>query len=277
MPSLRLVIPLALALSGPAILAAQSDRGTGIRTSMVETYVERRQLLIYPFGAYSWDHNFEYQPAMFGINSIDDFRGTYRTGEVALFVAYGVTDWLAFELEGSQIAATFEKAPGDTSGTPARVEESGISDIGGQIRLRLGRERGSRPEFFGSIEVLPPMHAGSALIGDAEWAVKGEIGATRAYRWGTMTFRTTIEYNRGDTHWDLGETSLEYLRRFSPAWRLLLGLEGGEGGAPDDYAFVTAGSWHVARGLDLKLMNSVGLFSKATDWEAQLGVMWALQ
>jgi hypothetical protein len=274
-----LVIPLALVLGVPAILAAQTDRdrGTGVRTSMQETYIERRQLLIYPFGAYSWDHNFEYQPAMFGINSIEDFRGTYRTVEGALFLAYGVTDWLAIEVEGSQISATFEKDPGDTTATPARVEESGVSDIGGQIRVRLARERGSRPEFFGSVELLPPMHKGSSLIGDSEWAVKGEIGATRAYRWGTMTFRTTIEYNRGDTHWDLGETSLEYLRRFSPAWRLLLGLEGGEGGAPDDYAFVTAGSWHVARGLDLKLVNSLGVFSKATDWEAQLGVMWALQ
>ena len=104
-------------------------------------------------------------------------------------------------------------------------------------------ERGHAPEFFASVEVLPPSHGHQPLIGDAQWAVKGEIGAVRGFRWGTMTFRTTIEYNRGDTHWDLGETSLEYLRQVSPAWRMLLAIEGGEGGAPDDWVLVSAARW----------------------------------
>jgi len=258
------------------MLSAQGDRGTGIRTSMVGTYVEPHQLLIYPFAAYSWDHNFEYQPTLFGIAREQDFRGHYKTTEAAVFLAYGVTDWLALELEGSQITATFEKSPADTFGTPARVREMGVADIAGQLRLRLGHERGGRPEFFASVEVLPRMHPGRVLIGDTQWDVKGEIGAVRAYRWGTMTFRTTIEYNHGDTHWDLGETSLEYLRQVSPAWRVLLGIEGGEGGAPDDWVFVSAGAWRIARGLDLKFVNGVGLFSKSTDWESQIGLQLTL-
>ena len=88
-----------------------------------------------------------------------------------------------------------------------------------------------------------------------------------------MTFRTTIEYNHDDQSWELGETSLEYLRQLSPSWRILLGIEGGEGGAPDDYSFVAAGHWRVARGIDLKLANWVGLQSKSTDWEVQFGVL----
>jgi hypothetical protein len=273
----RLIAICALVCVGPpAILPAQGDRGNGIRTSMIETYVQPHQLLIYPFAAYTWDHNFEYSPSMFGLASIDDFRGTYKSTEGALFLAYGVTDWLAAEIEGSLITADFEKSPADTAGTPATVHETGVSDIAGALRFRFSREHGSSPEFFGSVELLPPQHAQQELIGDAQWDVKGEIGAVRQYRWGTMTFRTTIEYNRGDTHWDLGETSLEYLRRLSPRWRLLLGIEGGEGGAPDDYGLVAAAHWRVARGLDLKLFNAVGLMSKATDWETQLGLMWTL-
>ena len=274
----RLLAICALVCVGsPTMLSAQGDRGNGIRTSMIETYVEPHQVLIYPFGAYVWDHNFEYAPSMFGgVSNIEDLRGTYKTTEGGLFLAYGVTDWLALELEGSYISADFEKSPVDTFGTPATVHESGVADIAGSLRLRLARERGSRPEFFGSVELLPPQHADKALIGDAEWNVIGEIGAVRQYHWGTMTFRTTIEYNRGDKHWDLGETSLEYLRRLSPAWRVLFGIEGGEGGAPDDYGLIAAAHWHIARGLDLKFFNAVGLMSKATDWEAQLGLLWTL-
>jgi len=139
-----------------------------------------------------------------------------------------VTDWLAAEIEGSLITADFEKSPADTFGTPATLHESGLSDIAGSLRLRFVRERGSRPEFFGSVEVLPPQHGNKVLIGDAEWDVKGEIGAVR------------------------------------------------QGGAPDDYGLDAAAHWRIARGLDLKLFSFVGLLSKATDWEAQAGLMWTL-
>jgi len=130
-------------VASPTMLWAQGDRGNGIRTSMVETYVEPHQLLVYPFGAYTWDHNFEYQPSIFGIPRDQDFRGQFRSTEAALFLAYGVTDWLALELEGSLISADFDKAPADTFGTPATLHESGLSDVGGALRLRLARERGA--------------------------------------------------------------------------------------------------------------------------------------
>jgi hypothetical protein len=273
----RLLVFCALVWVVPAhLLSAQGDRGTGIRTSMIETYVEPHQVLIYPFAAYTWDHDFEYQPNIFGFPSDDDYRGPFKSTEAALFLAYGVTDWLAVELEGSLITADFEKSPADTFGTSATLHESGLADIAGSLRMRFVRERGSRPEFFGSVEVLPPQQANQFLIGDAAWDVKTEIGAVRQYHWGTMTFRTTVEYNRGDKHWDLGETSLEYLRRLSPAWRMLLGIEGGEGGALDDYGFVAAAHWRIAGAVDLKFVNTVGFMQKSTDWEAQVGLMWTL-
>jgi hypothetical protein len=258
-------------------MSSQSaDRGPGIRTSMVETYVAKHQFLVFPFVAHTRDRNFEYQPAQFGYGLEEDFRGRFWSTEAQLFVAYGVNDWLALELETSDTQAHFEKSPSDPSATPARINESGIADLSGQLHLRLARERAGRPEIVASVEVLPPSHGNRVLIGDAEWNVKGVVGASRSYRWGTLTFRSTIEYNRGDTHWDLGETSLEYLRQVSRVWRLFFAIEGGEGGAPDDWALVSAAGWRLGDQIYLKFANAIGLFSKSTDWEPQVGVMVAI-
>jgi len=82
-------------LSAAGTLAAwgqSADSGRGLRTSMPETYVTKHQLLVFPFGALSRDHNFEYQPANFRIGSDQDFRGHLRTSEAQLFLAYGITD-----------------------------------------------------------------------------------------------------------------------------------------------------------------------------------------
>src|SRR5438034_7372372 len=87
------------------------------------------------------------------LSSIEDFRAHYQSHEGAVFLAYGVTDWLAVEIEGSQIAATFDKSPADSTGTPARIQASGTADIGGQFRFRFGHGRDHRPEFFGSVEI----------------------------------------------------------------------------------------------------------------------------
>jgi len=273
----RLIPALALSATVSAPMWAQALDGRGIRTSMFETFVGKHQLLVFPIAASSRDHNFEYQPASLGYGLQEDFRGRFSSREAQLFLAYGVTDWLAIELETSDIRAHFDKSSSDTSATPATITESGIADYAAQVRLRLGQERGRRPEIFAAVEVNPPVSWRKVLIGDAQWDVKGEIGATRAYHWGTMTFRTTVEYNRGDTHWDLGETSLEYLRPVSRAWRLFLAIEGGENGAPDEWTLVSAAGWRVRDGLYLKFANALGVFSKSTDWEPQIGVLWAIR
>jgi hypothetical protein len=258
-----------LATVAPSV-SAQVDSGPGIRTSMFETFIGKHQLLVFPILATTRDHNFEYQPAAFGYGLQEDFRGHFSSREAQLFLAYGVTDWLAIELETSEIHAHFVKSPGDTSATPATITESGIADYAGQVRVRLG-------QIFAAVEVNPPVYRKKVLIGDSQWNVKGEIGATRGYRWGSMTFRTTVEYNRGDRHWDLGETSLEYLRPVSRTWRMLLAIEGGENGGPDEWTLVTAAGWRVRDGLYLKFANALGLFSKSTDWEPQVGVLWAIR
>jgi hypothetical protein len=78
-----------ICMGSATLLAAQGDRGAGIRTSMVETYVEPHQLLMYPFVSSSWDHNFEYQPTMFGFAREQDFRG--HCGSLAPHASQSVT------------------------------------------------------------------------------------------------------------------------------------------------------------------------------------------
>src|SRR5206468_3671572 len=116
----RVIVLLSAAVT-TAAWAQEGDSSRGLRTSMFETYVAKHQLLVLPFAALTRDHNFEYQPLAFGGNSGGDFRGHYRSSEAQLFLAYGLTDWLAVEVESSDIRAHFQKAPDDTSGTPATI------------------------------------------------------------------------------------------------------------------------------------------------------------
>ena len=276
-PSVSRLIPL-LALICTAAAAAAQDRGpgVGVPTSRFGMYVARGELLVNPFFAYSTDHNREYQPAKLGYGLLQDYRGRFRSSEGLLFVAYGVTDWLAVEFEASRIRATLDKSPNDTSATPSRIEESGLGDVEGQLRMRLVREGRGRPEMFGFLEVTIPSQTGKVLIGNPDWDVRPGIGVVRAFPWGTMTTRVTVEYNHDDRLWDLGEFSIEYLRPLSPSWRLNLAFEGGETGAMDEWDLVAGVRWRVRDSFFLKLDNAIGLMSKSTDWAPELGIVWSL-
>ena len=251
------------------------DRGAGVPGSVFATFIGRGQLLLYPFFAYSYDHNREYQPAKLGYGLNADFRGRYRSAEEQLFVGYGLTDRLALEFEAGFIRATVDKAANDTSATPVRIAESGFRDIEAQLRYRLVNESDNRPEVFSYLEMTAPSQRQKLLIGDLRWDFRPGIGVIRGFSWGTMMTRVTVEYNHDDKHWDLGEFSLEYLKRLSPAWRVNLGIEGGETGAPDEWDLVTGVQWHLTDLVVLRFDNAYGLSSKATDWAPQIGLMFS--
>jgi len=108
-----------------------------------------------------------------------------------------------------------DKAPNDTSSTPAASRN--------RVRRRrrtgadaLLREGSGRPELFGFLEVTLPTQTNKVLIGTGLGRAPG-FGIVRAFPWGTMTTRITVEYNHDDRLWDLGEFSIEYLKRLSPA------------------------------------------------------------
>jgi len=239
------------------------------------TYVASGELLLYPSYSYSLDNDREYQPAKLGFGSNQDFLGRFRSSEGLLFIGYGLTDGLAVEFEASLIRATLERSASDTSAGPTKIRESGFGDLEGQLRVRLMREGDRRPEVFGYLEMTPPSLTRKVLIGAPDWDFKPGIGLVRGLWWGTVTLRTTFEYNRDDTHYDIGETSLEYLRRLSPAWHLYLGVEGGETGAPDEWDLVSGIRWHLADIVSLKFDNSLGITPKATDWAPRIGLLFS--
>ena len=273
---LMLVIMAAAAMPVSVAAAQQDDpphlrdRGPGIPTSMFGTYVRRGEWLLYPFLEYYHDHNMEYDPAELGYGLDQDYRGKYRATEGLLFISYGVTDWLAFEIEAAVITAQLDKSPDDTSAMPAHIEESGLGDVEGQLRVRWMKETEGRPELFSYFEAVAPVQQAKLLIGTQNWEFKGGVGVVKGYGWGTMTARFALEYDlASESALDVGEYALEYLRRLSSRWRVYVGIEGSQ----DELELITEVQWHFSRSMFLKLNNALGLTSKATDWAPEVGVM----
>jgi hypothetical protein len=257
--------------SAPA-LDFRADRGPGVATSMFGTYVRGGELLVYPFVEHYRDGNFEYKPSEFGFPGEVDHRGRFRASEALIFLAYGLTDDLAIELEGAVVRASLQKAAADLSAVPARIAESGIGDIEGQIRWRWKRETATGPEVFSYVEAVSPRNRDQLLIGTSAWEWKLGTGLSRGFTWGTLTARAAVEYTAASSsRFDLGEYAVEYLKRLSPRWRVHAGIEGTQ----DEVSFVGEAQWFVRPNVFVKLNSGVGLTSKATDWAPEIGVVFA--
>jgi hypothetical protein len=249
------------------------DRGRGVALSMFGTYVRKGELVVYPFFEYYRDEDFEYEPRELGFEIEQDYRGRYRAKEGLLFVAYGITDDVALEMEAAVIEASLEKSPADPSTMPAKIEESGLGDVEGQLRFRWKRESERRPELFSYLEFVFPHDEHKPLIGTPGWEFKLGTGVTRGFRWGTLTARAAIEYSEvSSSHFDSGEYAIEYLKRVSPTWRFYVGLEGTQ----DELSLITEAQWHITPRVCVKLNNGLGLTSKATDWSPEVGILFTI-
>lgn len=250
-----------------------ADRGTGVPTSMFGTYVREGEWLVYPFFEHYRANTFEYKPSELGYPGETDFRGRFRAHEALLFVGYGVTSDVAVELEMAYIRASLDRAAMDASGVPARLSESGLGDVEGQVRWRWRRETAARPEFFSFVEAVVPRGRDQALIGTSAWELKVGSGLVRGFSWGTITARAAIEYAAGSSsRLDLGEYAVEYLKRLSPAWRVYIGIEGTQ----DEVGLITEAQWHLSRHAFVRLNSGWGLTSKAADWAPEIGVVFTL-
>lgn len=257
----------------PADAPFLRDRGPGMATSMFGTYVRTGEWLVYPFYEHYRDRNLEYAPSEFGVSGATDYRGRYRADEALLWLGYGISDRLAVEFEVATIRASLEKAAGDVSALPARLEESGLGDVEGQVRWRWRRETVDRPEVFSYGEAVVPHHASRPLTGTSGWELKFGTGVIKGLPWGTVTARAAVEYaESSSSHFDVGEFAVEYLRRVSPAWRVFAALEGHVG----ELSAVAEAQWHLTPNVFLRLNSGFGLTSKAADWTPEVGVVWAL-
>jgi hypothetical protein len=271
---------VALALTSvvrPSELEAQqrfdrlSDRGPGVPTSMFGTYIERHQLLFYPYYEFYLDNNAEYSPNELGFGLDQDFRGRYRAHEWLIFLGYGISDRLEVELEGAVITAQQDKAAGDPSSMPLRLEESGLGDVESQLRWRWSRESESGPELFSWFETVFPFQRHRRLIGTQDWEFQLGTGLVRGFRWGTTTLRLALEYEAAEKSLALGEFAVEYLKRISPRLRVFGAIEG----TGDEVELITEAQLFLQPNIFLKLNQAVGLTSKATDWAPEIGVMFS--
>jgi len=277
--SLGLAFAVAVLSSGRPAAAQElpaflRDRGTGVRTSLLGTYVRQGELLVYPFFEYYADRNLEYKPSELGYGASRlDYRGRYRASEGILFFGYGVTPDLALEFEAAVISAELKTSANDTSSArPPEVQESGLGDVEGQIRWRFQRETETQPEFFTYFGTVFPLQKTRRIIGTQDWEFFAGLGLVRGFHWGTLTFRAAAEYDRAERKVDAGEYAIEYLRRLSPAWRVIAAIEGNQ---VDEVSLLTEVQWHISRHAIFKVNNAWGFTTNATDFAPEVGLMFA--
>ena len=248
------------------------DRGTGIPTSMFGTYINKGEVILYPFYEYYYDKNAEYKPEQFGYNSEIDYRGLYKAHEGLFFLGYGISNWVAFEFEVSGINATQYRSPMDNSGMPPRFNEKGLGDVEGQLRWRYNTETSRRPEFFSYFETVFPFQKNKKLIGTQDWELSLGTGLIKGFDWGTMTVRGAIEYSAAEDKFEIGEYAVEYLKKVSKSFSFYIGVEGTQ----DELEFITDLQFHLKPWMFVRINNSFGITSKTTDYSPELGVVFYL-
>jgi len=247
------------------------DRGTGIPMSIFGTYVRDGELLFYPFYEYYFDSDLEYEPFELGHGSTREYRGRYEAHEFLIFLGYGITDRLAIEFEAGAITAKLNKSENDTSSLPPEINESGLSDIEGQIRWRWNFESAEMPEFFNYFEYVFPTGDKNSLIGTSNWEFKLGAGVIKGFSWGTVTFRLALDYDTGEKNIEPGEYALEYLKRLSDDFRIFMMIEGSQ----DEASFVPGIQWFITPGIMLNANTGIGVSSKATDFASEIGIMFS--
>ena len=249
------------------------DRGPGLPTSMFGTFIQKGDLIVYPFFEAYVDDDYEYKPEELGAIGEVDYRGRYRAKEGLVLIAYGLTDRVAIEFEVAGITATLDKAPDDPSSLPTRTKESGVGDVEGQVRWRWNRESATRPEFFSFTEFVVPHAKEKPLIGTPGVEIKFGTGLVRGFNWGTILARASVEYEGGSaSQFDSGEYALEFVKRLSRHFRLYAGIEGTQ----DEVSAIGELQWHVNPHVMVKAGSGVGLTSKATDIAPEIGILFSI-
>jgi hypothetical protein len=249
-----------------------ADRGDGIHTSLLGTWVRKQELLVYLFYEYTRTNRAEYKPSDFGFGLDRDFRAKKEEHEALIFLAYGITDRLAVEFESASFtSASQKKASNDPSDMPHTFRESGLGDTEAQIRYRLLDETQWRPELTGFFEVVFPLQENKRLIGTQHWELSLGALLTKGFSWGTITLKASGMYSTGEGKLDWGDYGIEYAKKIGDRWRLVLALEG----VQDELEAVAEIQFQVNRRVTIKLNSGFGLTSKAPDFAPEIGVLFS--
>jgi len=249
-----------------------ADRGDGIHTSLLGTYVRKNELLVYLFYEYTRNRDAEYKPSELGFRSDREFRTKKEEHEFLIFASYGFTDSLMVELESAVYThASQSRASDDTSGMPRTFSESGVGDTEGQIRYRWFEETEVRPELLSYFGVVFPLQRNKRLIGTRDWEFNAGVNITKGFPFGTFMVKVGAFYSTGDGKLELGEYGIEYVKRLSDKWRLVAAVEGDQ----DEVQAIVEIQYQVRPNITIKLNSGFGLTSKAPDFAPEIGVLFS--
>lgn len=252
------------------------DRGPGIPTSLFGTYIESGQWILYPFYEYSKNTSEEYDPRELGyprpgFAGEEEYFGESTEQEGVLFLAYGFSESLAFELEAEFYAsATLDKDPSDTSSVPSQIKESGFAGAEAQLRWLWRQETVEQMGLYSFFEIEFPFQDTNVLIGatDVEFAVGS--GFIRGFPWGTLNGRVSVAFDGAENKVEFGEYALEYLKKVNDRWRLVATLEGED----DEISLIGEAQLTLRPGAVLKLNSGFGITKKAADFAPEIGVLF---
>jgi len=257
----------------PARLPAYlSDRGDGIPTSLLGTYVREKEFIFYPFYEYTRFKKFEYKPSELGFTGDQEYFGKVVEREALLFLAYAFNDSLAIEFESAvHASANFTKAPEDNSSLPASIRESGLGDTETNIRWRYLKETESRPELTFFMKTVFPLQRDKKLLGTPAWEFAPGVVVTKGYSFGTLAGRLAAAYDTGEHKVKFDEWAVDYVKRLDSNWRFVLSLEGAQ---LDEVSLIGELQYTLTKNAVLKLNMGVGVTTKAPTYAPEIGVMF---
>lgn len=252
----------------PAYLA---DRGDGIPASLFGTYIREKELLFYPFYEYTSTGKFEYEPKDLGFAGSGEFHGKLEEHEALVFFAYGFSDSLAIEFESALYSsADFTKDSNDNTAVRS-LRESGLGDTETSIRWRYLKETASRPELTFFFQAVFPLQQNKRLIGTQHWEFSPGIVVTKGFSFGTLAARLSAAYDTGDNKLEFDEWAIDYVKRLSPLWRIVLSVEGVQ---QDEASLIGEVQYTLSKNAVLKVNSGFGLVDKAPDVAPEIGVMF---
>ena len=262
---------LILGVQGP-LGAEPGDRG--IPTSLLGTYIQPREWLVYPFFEYTRHDKFEYTPSELGVHGPgdqDEFRGKTIEREYLLFVAYAFNDSWALEIESALHASVdFTRAADDLTGTPDKLKESGLGDTEINLRWRYAKETATRSDITFFFKTVFPLQKDKKLLGSRDWEFEPGFVLTKNYSFGTLAVRGSISWSSGERKLDFAEWGIDYVKRLAPNWRLAVSLEGEQA---DEISLIGELQYALARNLVLKLNTGIGLTEKAARLAPEIGLL----
>lgn len=267
-------------LCGPQLAGAQSagqpdflaDRGDGIRTSLLATYIRPKEFVVYPFYEYTRTKNFEYKASDLGYVGEVDYLGKKVEHEYLLFLGYAFNDSWMLEFESAlHSRVRFTKAPDDpVTAVPSEIRESGLGDTEAQLRWRYAKETETRPEITFAFQTVFPLQKKKKLLGTQAWEFAAGVVLTKGYSFGTMSLRAQINHDRGDRETKFGEYAIDYLKKLSPQWTVALTLEGEE----SEVGIVGELQYNLSKDAMIKINSGFGLSKKDRAFAPEIGVLF---